>query len=58
MKFFAVFVLAGLGSAAIPFLTGTLSTSTNSLRTGLLAPTTAAACMIAAGWWTLRHERE
>ena len=54
----AVFVLAGLGSAAIPFLTGTLSTSTNSLRTGLLAPTTAAACMIAAGWWTLRHERE
>ncbi len=47
-----VFVLAGLGSAAIPFLTGTLSTSAGSLRTGLLVPTVAAGCMIAAGWWT------
>ncbi len=50
----AVFVLAGLGSAAIPFLTGTLSTSAGSLRAGLLVPATAAAAMVVAGWISSR----
>jgi len=50
----AVFVLAGLGSAAIPFLTGTLSTSAGSLRAGLLIPAVAAVAMLFAGWSTSR----
>jgi len=50
----AVFVLAGLGSAALPFLTGALSTSAGSLRTGLLVPTAAALAMLIAGWSTSR----
>jgi MFS transporter, FHS family, glucose/mannose:H+ symporter len=47
----AVFVLAGLGSAAIPFLTGTLSTTAGSLRAGLIVPAAAASAMVLAGWW-------
>jgi len=52
----AVFVLAGLGSAALPFLTGALSTSAGSLRTGLLVPTAAAIAMLIAGWSTSRTD--
>jgi FHS family glucose/mannose:H+ symporter-like MFS transporter len=51
-----VFVLAGLGSAAIPFLTGALSTAANSLRAGLLVPAIAATAMLAAGTLTTRTE--
>jgi len=51
----AVFVLAGLGSAALPFLTGALSTSAGSLRAGLLVPAAAAIAMVAAGWATVRN---
>jgi FHS family glucose/mannose:H+ symporter-like MFS transporter len=48
----SVFVLAGLGSAAVPFLTGSLSTYAGSLRTGLLVPTAAVLAMVIAGWLT------
>lgn len=34
----AVFVLAGVGASLIPWMTGMLSSATNSLRVGLLAP--------------------
>jgi MFS transporter, FHS family, glucose/mannose:H+ symporter len=49
-----VFVLAGLGSAALPFFTGALSTLAGSLRAGLLVPTAAAIAMLIAGWSTSR----
>jgi len=52
-----IFVLAGLGSAALPFLTGTLSTAANSLRSGLLVPAAAAAAMAIAGWSTSRNKQ-
>lgn len=34
----AVFVLAGVGASVLPWLTGTVSAATNSLRMGLLVP--------------------
>jgi len=52
----AVFVLAGLGSAALPYFTGALSTSAASLQTGLLVPTAAAIAMLAAGYSTVRTQ--
>ena len=50
----AVFVLAGLGSAVLPLLTGTLSTASGSLRAGLMVPSMAAVAMVFAGWSTSR----
>jgi FHS family glucose/mannose:H+ symporter-like MFS transporter len=42
-----VFIIAGLGAAALPWLTGTLSHATGSLRAGLVLPCIAAACLLA-----------
>jgi FHS family glucose/mannose:H+ symporter-like MFS transporter len=42
-----VFIIAGLGAAALPWLTGTLSNATGSLRAGLVLPCLAAACLLA-----------
>jgi len=52
-----IFVLAGLGSSILPFLTGTLSTAAHSLRGGLLVPATAATAMTMCGWLTVRARR-
>jgi fucose permease len=52
-----VFVLAGLGAASLPLITGTLSTATGSLRAGLAAPLAAATAMAIAGWLTWRAYR-
>jgi fucose permease len=49
-----IFVLAGLGAASLPLLTGVLSSGAGSLRVGLLAPLTAAAAMALAGWTITR----
>jgi FHS family glucose/mannose:H+ symporter-like MFS transporter len=53
----SVFILAGAGSAALPYLTGLLSTATHSLRSGLAVPAFAAAAMLMAGLITLRAEK-
>jgi fucose permease len=45
-----IFVLAGLGAASLPLLTGTISAATGSLRAGLVAPGIAAVAMALAGW--------
>jgi fucose permease len=42
-----VFITAGIGAAALPWLTGTLSQATHSLRAGLLLPCLAAATLLA-----------
>ena len=42
-----VFIIAGVGAAALPWLTGTLSQATNSLRAGLLLPCLAATTLLA-----------
>jgi len=51
------FVVAGVGSALLPLLTGALSTSANSLSIGLTAPAFAALAMTVSGWltWKSRH---
>jgi fucose permease len=49
-----IFVLAGLGSSILPFLTGTLSSTAHSLRGGLLVPAAAATAMALCGWLTVR----
>jgi fucose permease len=43
----AIFFLAGVGSACLPWLTGFVSTQRHSLRTGLAVPATAALAMVA-----------
>ena len=45
----AIFFIAGLGSAFFPWLTGTVSSSTSSLRVGLLVPLAASVLMLALG---------
>ena len=45
----AIFFVAGLGSAFFPWLTGTVSSSTSSLRVGLLVPLAASVLMLALG---------
>jgi FHS family glucose/mannose:H+ symporter-like MFS transporter len=45
----AIFFVAGLGSAFLPWLTGIVSSSTSSLRTGLLVPLTASVLMLVLG---------
>jgi len=45
----AIFFVAGLGSAFFPWLTGIVSSSTSSLRTGLLVPLTASVLMLILG---------
>jgi len=45
-----IFVLAGIGSASLPLLTGALSSATGALRAGLLVPCAAALAMAVAGW--------
>jgi hypothetical protein len=52
-----IFVLAGLGAASLPLLTGTISSATRSLRAGLVVPCAAAAAMALAGWSTWRSRR-
>jgi len=42
-----VFIIAGVGAASLPWLTGTLSQATHSLRAGLLLPCLAAATLLA-----------
>ena len=44
-----IFVVAGLGSAFLPWATGVVSSSTASLRTGLLVPLGASILMLALG---------
>jgi MFS transporter, FHS family, glucose/mannose:H+ symporter len=44
-----IFFIAGLGSAFLPWLTGIISSSTSSLRVGLLAPLAASILMLALG---------
>jgi len=44
-----IFVVAGLGSAFLPWATGVLSSSTASLRIGLLVPLAASILMLALG---------
>jgi FHS family glucose/mannose:H+ symporter-like MFS transporter len=43
----AIFFLAGLGSACLPWLTGVVSSAQNSLRTGLLVPVCASFLLLA-----------
>jgi FHS family glucose/mannose:H+ symporter-like MFS transporter len=50
-----VFILAGAGSALLPYLTGELSTTSHSLRAGMLVPTFAATAMLLAGILTARR---
>ena len=45
----AIFFVAGLGSAFLPWLTGIVSTTTASLRIGLLAPLAASMLMLVLG---------
>jgi MFS transporter, FHS family, glucose/mannose:H+ symporter len=45
----AIFFVAGLGSAFFPWLTGVVSSSTLSLRTGLVVPLTASILMLILG---------
>ncbi len=45
----AIFFVAGLGSAFFPWLTGIVSSSTSSLRTGLVVPLTASVLMLILG---------
>jgi FHS family glucose/mannose:H+ symporter-like MFS transporter len=45
----AIFFVAGLGSAFFPWLTGIVSSSTSSLRIGLLVPLGASVLMLALG---------
>lgn len=45
----AIFFVAGLGSAFFPWLTGMVSSSTSSLRIGLLVPLAASVLMLALG---------
>jgi MFS transporter, FHS family, glucose/mannose:H+ symporter len=45
----AIFFVAGLGSAFFPWLTGTVSSSTSSLRIGLLVPLAASVLMLVLG---------
>jgi MFS transporter, FHS family, glucose/mannose:H+ symporter len=44
-----IFFVAGLGSAFLPWLTGIVSSSTASLRLGLLVPVFASVWMLALG---------
>jgi FHS family glucose/mannose:H+ symporter-like MFS transporter len=44
-----IFFVAGLGSAFLPWLTGVVSSSTSSLRTGLLVPLSASVLMLVLG---------
>jgi fucose permease len=44
-----IFFIAGLGSAVLPWMTGIVSTSTSSLRIGLLVPLAASGLMLALG---------
>ena len=46
----AIFFLAGVGSACLPWLTGVVSSNNGSLRTGLLVPL-AGACVLAGLAW-------
>jgi FHS family glucose/mannose:H+ symporter-like MFS transporter len=45
-----IFFVAGLGSAILPWLTGIVSSSTSSLRNGLLVPCAASALMLFLGF--------
>jgi FHS family glucose/mannose:H+ symporter-like MFS transporter len=45
-----IFFVAGLGSAILPWLTGIVSSSTSSLRDGLLVPCAASALMLFLGF--------
>jgi fucose permease len=45
-----IFFVAGVGSAFFPWLTGIVSSSTSSLRTGLLVPLAASVLMLALGF--------
>lgn len=45
----SIFFIAGLGSAFLPWVTGVVSSSTSSLRTGLLVPTVASVLMLILG---------
>ncbi len=49
-----VFLFAGLGSAAFPWMTGWVSTQTGSLRIGLLVPVGGACILVLAMWAVLR----
>jgi len=51
----AIFFVAGLGSAFFPWLTGIVSSSTSSLRTGLLVPLAASVLMLGLGARIARH---
>ena len=52
-----VFLLAGLGSAAFPWMTGWVSTQTGSLRIGLLVPAATACVLVLMTWQVLRTLR-
>ncbi len=47
----AIFVLAGVGSAVLPWLTGALSTAFGSLRAGLLVPCASVGLLLGTGLW-------
>ena len=51
----AIFVSTGAGAALLPWITGTLSTATGSLRAGLLAPCATVLILLAAGLSTRRE---
>lgn len=46
----SIFFLAGLGSAALPWLTGLISGHQHSLRAGLVVPIVASVWMVGASW--------
>jgi fucose permease len=51
----AIFIVAGIGSAALPWLTGTLSHATGSLRAGLFIPCLGAAILLTLALFSPRQ---
>ena len=50
-----VFVMAGVGASLLPWLTGALSTSLQSLRAGLLVPCATVPILLASALWMRRE---
>ncbi len=51
----AVFVMAGIGSSLLPWLTGVFSTSLRSLRGGLLVPCASVVLLVVSALWMRRE---
>jgi FHS family glucose/mannose:H+ symporter-like MFS transporter len=54
----AIFFVAGMGSAVFPWMTGVVSSASNSLRIGLLVPLLASVLMLVLGVAIVSHRRK